>query len=373
MSRVSPKLVFLSIFFFFITFFISKPSSVLAKHPHTINFRSLNLYPEGLAWDRSGQHFLVGSLNQRVISAVSDAGVVETFISDLSLPENVTFSGLAVDSLKKRLLVVVHARDSLPPFNALAAYDLRSRERLFLSNLNSAADDDDGSIRPIANDVAVDFKGNAYVTNSAGNYIWKVNENGEASIFSRAPQYTAHPVDPNTPYSSIGLNGIAYISKGYLLVVQSSTGKMFKVREDDGRAKMVLLNEDLIGAEDIAIRSDGVVFVVSPVNKLWLLKSQDSWAEGVVYDKVDLDLERFPTSVAVGERDRVYVLYGHVNEGTVENSVRESFSIQEMRSKKEDEDDNIWIFILIGLGLAYFLFWRFQMRHLVAKMDKKIN
>ncbi|XP_028775900.1 uncharacterized protein LOC114732731 [Neltuma alba] len=316
--------------------------------------------------------FSITFLISRPSSPSLTPALFETFISDPSFPENVTFSGLAVDSLKKRLLVVVHAREPLPPFNALAAYDLRSRQRLFLSTLNAAIDDDE-STPPIANDVAVDYKGNAYVTNSAGNYIWKVNEKGEASIFSRAPQYTAHPVDRDTPYSSVGLNGIAYVSKGYLLVVQSSTGKMFKVGEDDGRVKLVLLNEDLTGADDIAIRSDGVVVVVSPVNKLWLLKSQDSWAEGVVYDKIDLDLERFPTSVAVGERDRVYVLYGNVNEGAVENSGRESFSIQEMRSKKEDEDDNIWMFILIGLGLAYFLFWRFQMRQLVTKMDKKIN
>lgn len=371
MSIQSSKRPLLYIFVFFIVFLLPIPSSVLARQPHTINFRSPNLYPEGLAWDPSAQHFLVGSLRQGIIAAVSDAGVVETLISDPSLPENVTVSGLAVDSLKKRLLAVIHAREPLPPFSALAAYDLRSRQRLFLSLLDPA--DDDGATRPIAKDVAVDYKGNAYVTNSAGNYIWKVNDKGEAAIFSKAPQYTAHPVDGDTPYSSIGLTGIAYISKGYLLVVQSSTGKVFKVDEVDGRAKLVLLNEDLKDANDIAIRSDGVVFVVSPVNKLWCLKSQDSWAEGVVYDKIDIDLERFPTSVAVGERGRAYVLYGHVNEGTMEDTERENFSIQEMRSQKEGKDENIWIFILVGIGLAYFLFWRFQMRQLVTNMDKKIN
>ncbi|KAF7811242.1 SMP-30/Gluconolactonase/LRE-like region [Senna tora] len=368
----------LSIILLFFFFFLLIPTSLLARNSHTINFRSPNLYPQALAWDPSAQHFLVGSLHQRIISAVSDAGVIETLISDPSLPENVTVSGLAVDSLKKRLLAVIHARDPLPPFNALAAYDLRSRQRLFLSVLDSsAAADDDGATRPIASKVAVDYKGNAYVTNSAGNYIWKVDENGEASIFSRSPQYTAHTVDPDAPYSSssssTGLNGIAYVSKGYLLVVQSSTGKMFKVDEIDGRAKLVLLNDDLKGAYDIAIRSDGVVFVVSPVNTMWALKSQDSWGEGVVYDKIEIDSERFPTSVVVGESDRVYVLYGHVNEGTmVENSVRESFSIQEMRSQKEGEDENVWIFVLIGFGLVYFLFWRPDLGFRVLTSRKEI-
>ncbi|KAB1208195.1 hypothetical protein CJ030_MR7G012948 [Morella rubra] len=343
-------------------------SLTIASKPHVISFRSPNLYPEGLAWDPSAQHFIVGSFRDRTIAAVSDAGVVETLISDPSLPENVTVQGLAVDSVNRRLLAVINAADPLPHFNALAAYDLRSGNRLFLSLLPS--DDVASGTRQISNDVAVDFKGNAYVTNSAGNYIWKVNADGESSIFSRSRAFTAHPVDRDSPYSYCGLNGIAYVSKGYLLVVQSNTGKMFKVDEDDGTARLVLLNEDLTLADGIAIRSDGVVLVVSP-NKLWFLKSADSWGEGVVFDKIDLDLERFPTSVAVGPEDRAYVLYGHVLEGMMGNKGREIFGIEEVRSEKENGEENVWLFVLVGLALAYFLFWRFQMRQLVTNMDKK--
>ncbi|KAI4313799.1 hypothetical protein L6164_026750 [Bauhinia variegata] len=357
---------------FLIATFVSIPSSVVASN-HIINFRSPNLYPEGLAWDPSGQHFLVGSLRQRTISAVSDAGVVETLISDSSLPENVTILGLAVDSYNRRLLAVVHAVKPLPPFNALAAYDLRSKQRLFLAQLPADDETEEDATRAIANDVAVDYRGNSYVTNAAGNYIWKVNDKGEASIFSKSKQFTAYPVDRTAPYSFCGLNGIAYVSKGYLLVVQTNTGKLFKVDEEDGIARPVLLSDDLLGADDVAIRRDGVVLVVSQ-KKLWYLKSQDSWAQGVVFDEIDLDEDRFPTSVVVGARDRAYVLYGHVKEGIMENSPgRESFSIEEIKSKKEGEDENIWIFVLIGLGLAWFLVWRFQMRQLVTKMDKKIN
>ncbi|KHN36423.1 hypothetical protein glysoja_036970 [Glycine soja] len=70
-------------------FFAVGISTVLASNHHVINFRSPNLFPEGLAWDPTAQHFLVGSLRHRTISAVSDAGVVETLISDPSLPENI--------------------------------------------------------------------------------------------------------------------------------------------------------------------------------------------------------------------------------------------------------------------------------------------
>lgn len=367
----STKSLALSLFLFLI---LVGPTPSFARTPHVVNFRSLNLYPEGLTWDPSAQHFVVGSQHHRTIHSVSDAAVVETLISDPTLPENATILGLAIDSIHNRLLALVHSAAPLPPFNALAAYDLRSRRRVFLSLLD---DETPGVItikRHVANDVAVDFNGNAYVTNSAGNFIWKVDKDGEASVFSRSPVFSESPlaVDPDAPFSECGLNGVAYVSKGYLLVVQSNTGKMFKVNADDGLARRVLLTEDLVWADGIAVRSDGVVLVVSH-HTLWFIKSHDSWAEGVVYDKTALNQEKFATSVTVGGEDRAYVLYGRVMEGLLGNSGREEFSIEEVRSKKENEEENVWVFVLLGLGLAYFLFWRFQMSKLVRDINKKTN
>lgn len=367
----STKSLALSLFLFLI---LAGPTPSFARTPHVVNFRSLNLYPEGLTWDPSAQHFIVGSQHHRTIHSVSDAAVVETLISDPTLPQNSTILGLAIDSIHNRLLALVHSAAPLPPFNALAAYDLRSRRRVFLSLLD---DETPGVItikRHVANDVAVDFNGNAYVTNSAGNFIWKVDKDGEASVFSRSPVFSESPlaVDSDAPFSECGLNGIAYVSKGYLLVVQSNTGKMFKVNADDGLARRVLLTEDLVWADGIAVRSDGVVLVVSH-HTLWFIKSHDSWAEGVVYDKTALNPEKFATSVTVGGEDRAYVLYGRVMEGLLGNSGREEFSIEEVRSKKENEEENVWVFVLLGLGLAYFLFWRFQMSKLVRDINKKTN
>ncbi|PON78747.1 SMP-30/Gluconolactonase/LRE-like region [Parasponia andersonii] len=355
--------------FFLLMLLGHAPTQIQARKPHVINFRSPNLYPEGITWDPSAQHFIVGSVRDRTLVSVSDAGVAETLISDPDLPENVTFLGLAIDASNNRLLAAVHADEPLPPFDALAAYDLRTRRRVFLSLLPSDGGGGDAT-RQVANAVAVDFKGNAYVTNSAGNFIWKVNERGEASIFSKSPAFTAHPVDRDSPYSFCSLNGIAYLSKGYLLVVQSNTGKMFKVSEDDGTARLVLLDQDLPLADGIAVRGDGVVLVNS-MKKFWVLKSQDSWGEGVVYDEIDLEEERFPTSITVGNDERVYVIYGHALEAMMGNSGREIFGIVEVRSEKENREESVWIFVLVGLGLAYFLFWRFQMRRLITNLDKK--
>lgn len=55
------------------------------------------------------------------------------------------------------------------------------------------------------------------------------------------------------------------------------------------------------------------------------------------------------------------------------NSKRDEFSIVEIESEVERKEENIWIYILIGLGLAYFTIWRFQMKKLVQGMNKKRN
>ncbi|XP_044472351.1 uncharacterized protein LOC123200985 [Mangifera indica] len=372
MALINCKTISFLLFFFFFIHVGLVPSNA-AKH-HVINFRSPNLYPEGLTWDPYGEHFVVGSLHHRSIHSVSDAGVIQTLISDTSLPPNAFILGLAIDSINKRLLAVVHSFGPLSSFNALVAYDLKTLRRVFVSLLDDVLPDGDFGTNNRANDVAVDFQGNAYVTNSLANFIWKVDKDGVASVFSRSTVFTAHPlaVPRDAPFSDCGLNGIAYISKGYLLVVQSNTGKMFKVNAEDGSARLVMLSESLTWADGVAVRNDGVVLVVSHT-KLWFLKSDDSWGEGVVYDKTTLDEEKFASSVAIGGDNRVYVLYGHVMEGIMGNGEREEFSIEEVRSKKEGEDENVWVFVLIGLGLAYFLFWRFQMKKLVTNMDRKIN
>lgn len=222
----------------------------------------------------------------------------------------------------------------------------------------------------IANDVAVDYDGNAYVTSSLNDVIWKVNIDGEASVLSRSASYKSHPVDESLPFHKCGLNGVVYSSKGYLLVVQSNTGKLYKVDVDNGLARRVILNKDLIGADGMAMRKDGVVVVVSK-EKLYFLKSDDSWGQGAVFDETALEIEKHASGVAVGDEDRVYVLYGYVNEGMDGKAEREEFSIVEIESEKEVKEDSVWVFVVIGLGLAYFMFWRFQMRHLVQNMNKK--
>ncbi|KAL2902732.1 Pre-mRNA-splicing factor prp12 [Bienertia sinuspersici] len=361
------QILFLFIFIIFV--FVSQ---LEARDLHRIRFRSPYLYPEGLTYDPLFQHFIVASsfnlLPNPTVNAVSDAGVTETLTLITSqLPPDSTILGLSVDHRHRRLLAAVNSPSS--PY--LASFNLRrsSLDLDFLSPLLPSTG--------IANDVAFDAIGNAYVTNSDKNFIWKVDQNGVASVLSNSTLFRKYPVNETSPYSYCGLNGIAYVTtKEYLLAVQSNTGKMFKVDAVDGTARTVILPEDLPLADGIAVRDDGVVVVVS-MNSAWFLKSDDSWAQAVLIDKIALDKEGYATSVTVGGGGRVYVVYGYVQEVLKGISQeREWFRIEEIkirskREKEEQEESMLWPILLIGLGLGYFVFWKLQMSQFVNRMDRK--
>jgi hypothetical protein len=67
------------------------------------------------------------------------------------------------------------------------------------------------------------------------------------------------------------------------------------------------------------------------------------------------------------------VLNGYVEEGILGNFEREGFRIVEVGSLKESEGVNVWVYVMmmIGIGMVCFLYWWFQMGKLVKNMDKK--
>ncbi|XXG74349.1 hypothetical protein AAC387_Pa07g3091 [Persea americana] len=313
----------------------------IAHGPHIITVRSPTFSPDTLDWDPSSQHFVVASSRHPSLHSVSDAGVLQTLISDPHLPPNSSVLAVSVDSLRGRLLAVIHT-----PHPSIAAYDLSRpplHPRLFLSPLPSL---------PTA--VAVDSLGNACV--AGRDFISKIDVDGQDSIFSNSSAVGPHPI-----------NGIAYFRMGYFLAVQSGTGRMYKIDGEDGAARQVLLPKDLAGAIGIAIRGDGTAVVVGR-HKAWFLKSDDGWAEAGIYDEIALDERKAAKGVAVREGKRVYVLFGDLEEGSLGN---EEFRIEEVESDREKEGENVWMLVLIGFGLVYFLYWRFQMGKLVREMNKK--
>lgn len=340
----------------------------LARERHVITFGSPGLAPAGLAWDSAAQHFLVGSRLRPAVSSVSDAGVVETLVSDPLLPPDSSALALAVDNPRRRLLVAL-ARPA-----TLTAYDLRSprpHRRIFSSPLPDAA--------AVPGGVAVDSAtGDAFVTSATGNLIWKVDPDGNPTVFSKSPNYA--PPDSAGDEDRLeagaakgGLGGVAHVSRGFLLAVQGGTGRVFKVDAEEGAARAVA---DVGGkkglaaeAEGVAMRSDGGAVVAGGRAARWLT-SEDGWAGAAVYDEVAVAEGRV-RAVAVREGRRVYILVTPAEEEDDGGHDGKRNRIEVVEWRGESEGEMVWGLVLLGLGLAYFLYWRFQMRQLVSNMNKK--
>jgi sugar lactone lactonase YvrE len=224
--------------------------------------------PEGVEWDAARQRFIIGSLADGTLRAVSPEGVTSTLIDDPQINVSV---GLEIDAASNRLLVTSsEATAFFNPFGrggaGLAAYDLDSMERLFVVDLGGLSSEG----RHFANDVAVDAEGNAYVTDSFSPILYRVTPQGEASIFLR---------DPALGAGFLGLNGIAFHPDGFLLVANSGTRSLLRVPLDAPEQVQAVATDVAVGIDGMALAEGGTLYIVNNAGEQSIdaLVSDDGW------------------------------------------------------------------------------------------------
>ena len=298
------------------------------KLPQEVIINEPALFPEGVAYDPYSNHFLVSSVTRGTIGTVDDQGNYEIFVED---DDFVTTLGLEVDEHRQRLLVCV-ADANTGSVAALGSYDLRSGERLFLADLTPVAGD---AAAYLANDVAVDPYGNAYVTDSFLPIIYKVDQRGEASVFLRDEAF-----QPSAP-GAIGLNGIAYHPDGYLIAAFSETATLYKIPVDSPA------NFTAIDVQAGAVTTpDGLSFSkdyqsLEVVNnerggdngRVTVIGSSDQWATAQQRE-VFLAGPVSPTTMAQ-RGSKSYVLYAYLHELNSGNTSRSTFEIVRLDFDRE--------------------------------------
>lgn len=163
--------------------------------------------------------------------------------------------------------------------------------------------------------------------------------------------------------------GISFSTRGFLLAA-GRHGKVFKVDSEDGATKEVILSGKL-PAETVAItaKRDGSA-VVAGRSGVARLRSGDGWAEAGVEDEANAEVGEKVYGAAVREGKREYLLVGpDKEEGSI--GTTGEWRIEEVEWPRDGEGDMVWGMVLLGLGLAYFLYWRFQMGQLVSSVNKK--
>ncbi len=309
------KLVMITIVFFGVS--CSKHDRP-KKDPISIKFNQPDLFPEGVVYDPFNNYFLVSSITRGDIGMVTTNGTYTPFITDDALASSI---GLEIDKTSKRLLVVNSSL--MTSLAQLAIYNLNSRERIHLVDL--------GALLPGAphftNDVAVDAEGNAYVTDSFSPVIYKVDAQGNATIFFRDESFA-------TDAGQFGFNGIEYHPDGFLLVAFNIRNQIVKIPLNKSAYSIVQLNAGLNSPDGLIITKNAKQLVVvnngedpEAHGKVILFSSDDKWETGHVTDIYETG-PVFPTT-ATTDGKKVYTLYAYLNI-LIAGGTQSTFTIQEV-------------------------------------------
>ncbi|WP_250009996.1 hypothetical protein, partial [Actinoplanes sp. M2I2] len=126
-----------------------------------------------------------------------------------------------------------------------------------------------------ANDVAVDRNGNAYVTDTFGGTVFKIDTAGKVTGKFHSPLFAT---------TSSGVNGIVVHPNGYLLVGKYDSGQVLRVGLDGSGIRPVELDQLAPGADGLVLRRDGSLAIVTNTlnnpagtSAVKVLRSSDGW------------------------------------------------------------------------------------------------
>ena len=265
-----------------------------------VSFTADQAYPESTAWSAKDNVFFVSSVHHGTIGKVTMQGKYTPFITDEKLVASV---GVKLDA-KHNILWVTDsdsgASDRSSPVTtgklaALVGYDASTGKQIAYHDL--------GGLMPgahFANDLALDGKGNIYVTDSFSPIIYRIDAKGKASIFATSDIFKGE---------GFNLNGIVYHPDGFLLVGKYNSGELFKIDiNNPTQIEKVALPEALKGNDGLLLHSPNQLIVVQNmgIDRTVTLVSKDGWKSATI-QQVKTSILPFPTAATeVGKH--IYVL-----------------------------------------------------------------
>lgn len=262
------------------------------SQPDRVVIRQEGLFPEGVEYDSVNGRFLVSSTADGHVYAIADDGSLTPFIQDERIPVSL---GLEVDEANNRLLV---AATDQQREGYLGIYDLTSGESIAWVDFRPLA----GEAEHFINDVTVDNQGNAYVTDSFAGIIYRVDPQGNASIFLTDESFLKH----------FTLNGIAYHEPSNALIAVRNPDLIRIPLANPASFTTVQLDDELVNADGIIFLNDRTLVVVTndPAH-VYRIESEDQFESGQTTGEFAPG-NVFPTTVAA-RNGEAYVLYAQLN------------------------------------------------------------
>ncbi len=282
------------------------------KFPDAITIEGVAQNPEGIEYNKDDNTFLLSSLNAAPIIKVNLDGTFKPFTSGEKFP--LSTAGLQIDYKRNRLLVAgfngTELMDKNPATKGAAFLRVYNLETGVIEqdiNLSSLVPDANAYF---ANDIAVDNDGNAYISDWYARVIYKVDSEGNPSLFWS--NETGVPSGPN---------GLDFHPDGYLLVSILNVNEkglytdygLVKIPVNNPKsAKIVnILDSNFSGFDGMVINSNGHVIGVtnngtSPGgNTLIELSGKNDWESAEVINSKEITKS---TTVAVTPDNKHYVI-----------------------------------------------------------------
>ena len=272
-----------------------------------ISFKDSAYYPEGIAYNNITKDFYVGSVKTGTISKIAANGSKQDIYIDPALKSSF---GMKLD-LKANLLWVCTGDPNYSIYKTpatdkklahLVAIDPATGKKtkdVDLSRLFSG--------KHFINDLTMDNMGNMFVTDSYSPVIYKLDKDSKASIFVENDLFKS--ID-------VGLNGIVFNNKGFLLTVNNSSGSVLKVDLSTKAVTMVKIDQFFSGADGLIMMNDQDLVLVQNkgTDKIFKLTSTDNWSSAKVVAATSTD-DRFQNpSTAVLKGKDIYVVNAKLNE-----------------------------------------------------------
>lgn len=311
--------------YIFISLMIVAGCKVIQPEPTArINFTAEDSFPEGVAFDSTRHVYYVSSARLGTIGKVTPAGVYSPLYTDNTLKSTY---GMKIHPDGKRLFVCAGDAN----YSKFTSPETRLKQaRLLVIELATGkklSDIDLSGLKPgkhFPNDLTFDEAGNAYITDSFANTIYKVDAAGQALVFAS---------DPKLVTEGIGINGIAYHKAGFLLVDNSATGMIYKVSiANPAVVQAVKTDQFFMGADGLLLNDPNHLTVVvnGGNDKIYKLESTDNW-QSAKLAATTLIADRFTyPATATLNKNEVWVMNARFNEFLDSNAVPpKKFAIQQ--------------------------------------------
>ncbi|MFJ5262023.1 TIGR03086 family metal-binding protein [Streptomyces sp. NPDC088387] len=285
--------------------------------PGVIKADGANVFPHSLGYDTASKTFLVGSLKQGKVHAVTPEGAVRVLVDD---PEMTSAQAVVPDPRRGRVLVgnvdygTAERSRTDAPFRVagVGSYDLETGEQDWCVDLTALLLD---GRQHLVSDITMAPDGTAYAVDELTPTIFRIDREGRATVLARNSLLQGELDIPNL-LDDVGMTAVEWV-KGDQLVITMADGSLVRVPvKHPDRARLIKLSAPLAApVAGMRLLKDGSLTTVSSglltgePARIQHVTSRDGWKSATVKvtDTVD---DPVTSDVTAGPDGTTYALSG---------------------------------------------------------------